>query len=73
MTGSRDLLRAQLDRDARSTQTLAGRIARWLSSDFRTLGPLRLELERCRFNHRHEMSRLRTLIDGGLRVHGDPS
>lgn len=65
MTLRRDLLEAPLDDDGRNRQTLAGRIAHWLSTDIRTLGRLRLELQRCRLTHEHEVARLRTLIERG--------
>ena len=60
-----DLLRAQLDSDARRGSSLVGRLVRWLSSDTRAVGRLRFELERCRIHHAHEMNRLRTLVDAG--------
>jgi len=60
-----DLLRAQLDRDARYRSTLVGRLVRWLSADARAVGRLRHELERCRLHHDHEINRLRTLVDAG--------
>ena len=64
MSRGRDLLRAQLDDDARAATTLRGRLARWLWTDLRAVGRLRFELERCRLQHEHEVSRLRTLLDG---------
>jgi hypothetical protein len=65
MTPPHDLLRAQLDREARRESSLVGRLVRWLSSESRTLGRLRFELERCRIHHAHEMNRLRTLVEAG--------
>ncbi len=67
MKPARNLLRAGIHRDAEWSSSLPGRIAAWLSTDVRTLVPLRLELERCRLTHRHEMSRLQTLLDRGLK------
>lgn len=65
MTPPPDLLRAQLDADTRRRSSLVGRLVRWLSTDARALGGLRVELERCRIHHAHEVNRLRTLIDAG--------
>lgn len=65
MTPPPDLLRAQLDDDGRRRSSLVGRLVRWLSTDARALGRLRVELERCRIHHAHEVNRLRTLIDTG--------
>ena len=65
MTSDRNLLRAALDRDRRVASSFVGRLVRWLSSDACAVGRLRLELERCRFNHAHEMTRLQTLVDDG--------
>lgn len=58
-----DLLRAELDRDGGDERTLVGRLARWLSTEARALGRLRVELERCRLDHTYELNRLRTLVD----------
>ncbi len=65
MTPPPDLLRAQLDADTRRRSSLVSRLVRWLSTDARALGGLRVELERCRIHHAHEVNRLRTLIDAG--------
>lgn len=65
MTPPHDLLRAQLDREARRASSLVGRLVGWLSSDARAVGRLRFELERCRLHHAHELNRLRTLVDAG--------
>jgi hypothetical protein len=65
LSGGPDLLRVQLDRDARMAPTLRGRLVRWFSTDARAVGRLRCELERCRLQHEHEVGRLRTLLDGG--------
>ena len=60
-----DLLRAELDRDGAGERTLVGRLARWLSTEARAVGRLRVELERCRLDHTQELNRLRTLVDDG--------
>jgi hypothetical protein len=65
MTPPHDLLRAQLDHETRRGSSLVGRLAGWLSTDTRAVGRLRVELERCRIHHAHELNRLRTLVDAG--------